>query len=176
MATEAQKEQECPGMEEPREEHRWLQKLVGEWNTEAECSAGPDDPPMKSRGTESVRSIGGLWIVANGTGEVPGGGTANMILTVGYDPKKKRYTGTWIGSMMTHLWVYDGEVEPDGKTLSLYVKGPKMGEQGFIEGEEVMYREQIHFVSDDHRTWTSAMQNDDGSWTTVMTANYHRKK
>jgi hypothetical protein len=36
----------------------WLQQLVGEWSFEAECITGPDQPPDKHSGTESVRSIG----------------------------------------------------------------------------------------------------------------------
>ena len=34
-----------------------------------------------------------------------------MIMTLGYDPQKKRFVGTLIGSMMTHLWVYDGALD-----------------------------------------------------------------
>ncbi len=32
-------------------------------------------------------------------------------MTLGYNPDTKRYLGTWIGSMMTHMWVYDGVIE-----------------------------------------------------------------
>src|SRR5688572_23347061 len=96
---------------EPQKEHQWLQKLVGDWTMEGECSMGPDQPPMKSMGVESVRSLGGLWTVAEGKGDMPEGGPCSMIMTLGYDPRTKRYVGTWIGSMMTHLWIYDGELD-----------------------------------------------------------------
>jgi len=43
---------------EPQKEHQWLQQLVGEWTYEGEASMGPDKPPEKFQGTESVRSIG----------------------------------------------------------------------------------------------------------------------
>ena len=42
---------------------------------------------------------------------MPDGGPATMIMTLGYDPAKKRFVGTFIGSMMTNLWVYEGELE-----------------------------------------------------------------
>ena len=93
---------------EPQREHEWLHKLVGEWTSEMEATMEPGKPPEKCTGTERVRSLGGLWIVGEGQGEMPGGGLATMILTLGYDPARKRYVGTWIGSMMSHLWVYDG--------------------------------------------------------------------
>ncbi|TXT39001.1 MAG: ribulose kinase [Planctomycetota bacterium] len=59
---------------EPQKEHQWLQRLVGEWTFEAECSMGPDQPPMKSTGSEVVRSLGGLWTIGEGQGEMPDGG------------------------------------------------------------------------------------------------------
>ncbi len=69
-------------MAEPQQEHRWLDKLVGEWASETECHMGPDQPAMKSRGVEVVRSVGGLWVVAEGGVEMPGGGTSTTIMTL----------------------------------------------------------------------------------------------
>lgn len=46
---------------ELQKEHEWLQRLVGEWTFEHECSMGPDQPPMKSTGMESVRSLGAIY-------------------------------------------------------------------------------------------------------------------
>jgi hypothetical protein len=60
----------------PQKEHRWLQKLAGEWTSEAEATMEPGKPPETFKGTESVRSLGGLWILAEGQGEMPGGGAA----------------------------------------------------------------------------------------------------
>ena len=42
---------------EPQKEHEWLQKLVGEWASEAEATMEPGQPPAKFTGTESVRSL-----------------------------------------------------------------------------------------------------------------------
>ena len=60
---------------EAQKEHHWLERFVGEWEYEGEAIMGPDQPPMKWKGTESVRSIGGLWVQGEGTGEMPGGGS-----------------------------------------------------------------------------------------------------
>jgi hypothetical protein len=49
---------------EPQKEHQWLDKFVGEWISEVECIMGSDQPPSKTQGTEIVRSLGGLWVVA----------------------------------------------------------------------------------------------------------------
>ena len=157
---------------EPQKEHQWLQKLVGEWASEAEAVMEPGKPPAKFTGTESVRSIGGLWGVCAGRGEMPGGGTATTIMTLGYDPVRKRYVGTLIGSMMTHLWVYEGSLDLTAKVLTLDTEGPHVS----AEGKMTKYKDVIEFKSDDHRVLTSNMLGDDGKWLGFMTAHYRRTK
>jgi len=157
---------------EPQKQHHWLQKLVGEWTYEAECDMGPDQPPWKSKGSESVRSLGGLWVLCDGQGDMPCVGPAKTLMTIGYDPQKDRYVGTWIGSMMTHLWIYDGELDAAGKVLTLNSEGPSMAS----EGKMARYKDVIEFKSDDHRVLTSHMADDDGKWQHFMTADYRRKK
>jgi hypothetical protein len=164
-------QQESTMKTEPQKEHQWLQRLVGEWTLEGEAME-PGQPPAKYTGTESVRSLGGLWILAEGQGEIPGVGAATWIMTLGYDPQKKRYVGTWIGSMMTHLWVYNGELDPDGRVLTLDAEGPNMT----AEGKMTKFKDVIEFKSDDHRMLTSHMLGDDGKWQQLMTATYRRKK
>lgn len=163
-------QQEATMQAAPQKEHRWLEKLVGEWTYEGEASMGPDKPSQKFTGTESVRSLGGLWILAEGKGDMPGCGEATTMLTLGYDPQKKHYVGTWIGSMMTHLWVYNGELDAAERVLTLSVEGP-----GMAEGKTASYQDVIEFKSDDHRVLTSRMLGDDGKWQEFMTAHYRRK-
>lgn len=171
MTTDNKEQKSCM-QAEPQMEHHWLQKLVGEWTYEAEALMEPGKPPEKCRGSETVRSLGGLWILAEGQGAMPGGGAATMVLTLGYDPQKKHYVGTWIGSMMTHLWVYNGELDSDGKTLALDSEGPDMS----VEGKMAKFRDVIEFKDHDHRILTSHMLGEDGKWLKIMTADYRRNK
>ena len=157
---------------EPQQEHHWLQKLVGEWTFETEAVMGPDKPPDKFKGSDSVRSLGGVWVICDGQGEMPGGGIGYTIMTLGYDPTKKRFLGTFIGSMMTHLWVYDGELDAAGKVLTLNAEGPSFT----AEGKMAKYQDIIEIKSDDHRTLKSRMLGEDGQWHEFMEANYRRKK
>ena len=157
---------------DPQKEHQWLHKLVGEWTSEADAAMGPDKLPETFKGTENVRSLGGLWILAEGQGEMPGGGLATTMMTLGYDPQTKRYVGTWIGSMMTHLWVYDGALDAAQRVLTLEAEGPDMAGAG----KTAKYRDVIEFKTDDHRVLTSHMRSDDGTWHQFMTAHYRRKK
>lgn len=154
----------------PAKEHEWLQKLVGNWASEMECVMGPDQPPMKSKGTESVRSVGGLWTLGEGSGEMPDGGKMTSFMTLGYDPQKQRFVGTFVASMMTHMWVYEGTLDAAGKVLTLDTEGPVFG----AEGKMTKYKDIITFIDDDHRTLTSRILGDDGKWTEFMTAHYRR--
>jgi hypothetical protein len=155
----------------PQKEHGWLQKLVGEWTAEMECVMGPDQPPMKSKGAETTRSIGELWTLGEGTGEMPDGSKATSVMTLGYDPEKQRFIGTFVASMMTHMWRYEGTLDASGTTLTLDTEGPAMTG----DGKMMKYQDIITVVSDDHRTLTSRIQGEDGQWTQFMTAHYRRK-
>jgi hypothetical protein len=158
--------------EQPQKEHQWLQKLVGEWTFEGEMTMEPGQPPEKFTGTESVRSLGGLWILAEGRSEMPDGSPATTIMTLGYNPQRERFVGTVIGSMMTHMWVYDGGLDAAEKVLTLHTEGPNMA----AEGKMARFKDVIEFKSDDHRVLTSQMLGDDGKWHEVMRGHYRRQR
>jgi hypothetical protein len=156
----------------PQAEHTWLQRLVGEWTMEGECSMGPDQPPMKSTGTETTTSVGELWTMGKGDGGMPNGEPCTTFMTLGYDPVQKRFVGTFIGSMMTHMWIYNGSLDASGKILTLDTEGPDFsGGTGMVA-----YQDIIEFKSDDHRVLSSQLKDKDGNWQHFMTANYYRKK
>lgn len=155
---------------QPTKQHEWLCKLLGEW-TLVETSTDLAKPPQHGKWTERVRSLGGLWVVAEGQGEMPGGGgAATTIMTLGYDPQKQRYVGTWVGSMMTYLWVYDGSLDAAGTTLTLDCEGPSMTG----DGRMTRYKDVIEFKSDDHRVLRASSLGEDGTWTTFMTSRFRR--
>ncbi len=162
-----------PGMiPEPQAEHQWLQQLVGEWTFDGEATMEPGKPPEKFKGTESVRSLGGLWILAEGQGEMPGGGPATTLMTLGYDPQKKRYVGSFVGSMATNLWVYNGALDAAERVLTLDTEGPSPA----AEGKIAKFQDVIELKSDDHRVLTSRMLGDGGQWRQFMTIDFRRKK
>ena len=155
---------------EPQNEHRWLQKLVGEWVMEGMTEQGK--PKAATPWTETFRSLHGLWVVGEGRGEM-GGGPATTIMTLGYDPQRKRFVGTWVGSMMAHLWVYDGELDAAQKVLTLHAEGPNFADGGKTTTK---FKDVIEFKSDDHRTLTAEMLGPDGRWGVFMTSSYRRNK
>ena len=82
--------QEMPEIPKPQKEHQWLEQLAGEWNAVMECSMGPDQPPMKAEATQSSKMIGGRWLAATGQGDMMGT-PMTSVLTLGFDPAKKKY-------------------------------------------------------------------------------------
>lgn len=156
---------------EPQNEHRWLQRLVGDWTFEGECDMGPDQPRMKNSGSERVHSVGGIWTVGDGEGPMPDGNVMTSKMTLGFDPKKQKFVGTFIASMMTHLWIYEGSLDAAGKVLVLDAEGPSFVDDGTI----MKYQDSIAFISDDHRTLRSQVLMPDGKWHEFMVANYRRQ-
>jgi hypothetical protein len=156
----------------PQKEHEWLHRLVGEWTVEGECNMGPDQPPFKNKGRESVRSFGGLWTIGEGTGEAPEGGGCDSVMTLGFDPASGRFVGTFIASVGTHLWTYSGSLDVAGKVLTLDAEGPSFTGDGTM----AKYQDIIEFVTDDHRTLSSQLLLPDGRWQPFMKADYRRTK
>ena len=151
-------------------EHRWLQRLVGEWSYEAEATTSPDAPPHRFAGTESIRSLDGLWVVAEARGEVPGGGMGSSITTLGYDPGRRRVVGTFIGSTMPQLWVYEGEIDTAGDRLVLETEGPSFNDDGTVWS----YRDIVEMRGDDLRLFHSTCHDPGKGWYEFMTTTYRR--
>lgn len=162
---------EPPDFPAPVKEHEWLKQFVGEWESEAEAMMAPGQPPIKCKGTMNSRMLGGFWTVNEIKGEMMGT-TMNGLQTIGYDTEKKKYVGTWVDSMMNHMWKYEGTVDDAGKTLALDADGPNF----LTPGKVGKFRDSYEFKSKDHIYMTSSMQGEDGKWITFMTSNIRRKK
>ncbi|MFO0790816.1 MAG: DUF1579 domain-containing protein [Pirellulales bacterium] len=157
---------------QPQSEHEWLQQLVGEWTFEAESSMCADRPTIKTTGTECVRSLGGLWTIGEGQGGMPGGGIGYTIMTLGFDPTTGRFVGTFIGSMMTHFWIYNGTLDESRKILALDTQGPDFsGAPGLVD-----YQDRLEIISPDHRKLSAYLRGSDGQWQQFMESHYHRQK
>ena len=165
-------QQETMSKAQPQAEHEWLQGLVGDWEYETEFSGAEGEAPTRLTGTETVRSLGGLWVLLEGRGEMPGGDEGRMLMTLGFDPRKGHFVGTWIGSMMTHLWVYtEGHLDAARRVLALDSEGPAMSG----EGGTARYRDVVEVIDADHRVLTGNTLGEDGQWQPMMTVRYTRR-
>lgn len=149
-------------------EHRWLARLVGEWEYESECDMGPEQGPGKMSGTELVRPFGDLWVIGEGS-YGSGADSWQSIITLGYHTAEKRFVGTFVANIMTHMWVYSGQLE--GDTLTLAADGPD-----FHTGKTTQYQDILQVQDSAHRTLTSRMLTAEGTWVQIMQASYRRKR
>lgn len=160
---------ETPDMPAPLKQHDWLQRFVGQWDAEVEVYLAPGQPPMKTQGINRARMLGGFWLIEEGQNTAMPYG---FILTLGFDPRKKKYVGTWADSMMSYLWKYEGTVDAKGAILTLETEGPNPMDHGNI----AKVREVTQFKSVNHRVFTSSRLGDDGKWIRLMTVNLRRRK
>ena len=165
------KAQHPPQLPQPTKEHELLKKFVGEWESTAEAVAGPNMPAMTCKGRTSARMLGGFWVVIEGQSDMMGM-KIDAVQTIGYDPQKKKYIGTWVDSMFNHKWDYSGTVDAAGKKLTLEAEGPNF----MAEGKTAKFRDTYEFKSPDHIEATSSMLGEDGKWVQFMTGQIKRKK
>ena len=150
------------------EQHRWLQQLVGKWEYDMSCVMAPGQEPEVGKGSETLNMLGDIWLTSEGDGG-EGEQAWKSILTLGYDPQQQRFVGTFIASMMTHLWVYNGTLDESGKVLTLDTEGPNM-----TDGTMTKYQDIHSVVGPDERTLTSRALDAEGNWSDFMTATYRR--
>lgn len=158
-----------PDMPQATKEHQWLKQLVGSWTFRSECQTGPGEPPMTLSGTETTRAVGDLWVVGEMDGETPGGGMAKNFISLGFDPQKGKFVGTFITSMMPMLWLYEGELDAGGTILTLASEGPAFTGEG-----TALYHDIIEVTPDGGRIFSSQMKGPDGDWVTFMRMDYQR--
>lgn len=156
-------------MPEPVQQHQWLERFVGEWECEGECYMDPAKPE-KITGSEKTYRLGKFWVVTKGKGTM-GDKEMEHVLTLGYDPRKAKFVGTWVDSMTDSLWVYEGTVSADGNTLTLTSEGYCPIQKKVINVKEI-----IEFKSEDERVFTSMVKGEDGNWTKAISVTSKRKK
>lgn len=104
----------------PNEEHSRLMADVGVWD--AEISMVTPDGKTASTGVEKVEKLGELWTVSNFKYEfmgVPVQGHGTM----GYDPEKKKYVGTWVESGSPYFSTLEGEYDEEKKAIVYKMQG-----------------------------------------------------
>lgn len=155
-----------PPMPEASDAHRWLHRLIGRWAATPAEGYGDGAPGW----IEEVRAVGDIWVVAEGRGEGPGGQPMTTLVQLGHDPAMGHFVGTWIGSMMNHMWLYTGTLDATGERLTLDCEGPDCGSPGRV----ARYQDIIAFFDPDHRALISRMEGEDGQWREIMRVDYHR--
>ena len=149
----------------------FLKKFVGEWELTSKGSMGEGQPEMEASATMNAKMLGEMWVVCTQEGELPGMSYRAM-QTIGYDAAKSKFVGTWVDSLTSHLWVYEGTLDESGSKLTLEAEGPHMTDPTRM----AKYRDAYEFKGDDEVVATSSMLGDDGEWNTFMRGTGKRTK
>ncbi len=154
--------QELPPDSTLSPEGAFLARLAGEWETEGEAYVAPGQPPIETTGTESIRAVGGHWAVSEIESAFMGM-PFSAVFTLGFDPESQELVGTWIDSLSSHLWHYEGTLDADGDTLTLEKEGPCFR----TPGRHAKYRDVIELEDGGAKTLTSRALVD-GEWETML--------
>ena len=102
----------------PGAPHKLLASMVGSWTTKTKSWMEPNKPPMETTGTcEQKMILGGRFLQQEYTGDMMGNRFTG-INVIGYDNHTKKYVSTWIDSMSTGIYFFQGTASPDGKTIT----------------------------------------------------------
>jgi Protein of unknown function (DUF1579) len=164
--------QDGPPIVKPTPEHERLAKEAGTWDaTVKSYERGPDSEPVVSNGVEVIKVLpGGLWTLSEFDGKF---GEMNFHGRgqSGYDPKKKKYIGTWVDSMSPEVMILEGEYDPKSEVLTMHSKGNDP------TGKPYEAKMTSKYESDDSRTFTMSMKNDEtgGKFVKMMEISYKRR-
>lgn len=155
----------------PGKEHELLKQFEGNWDYTSKFTMAPGQEPLLSKGKETARIIaGGLFLVFDIEGEMMGQKFTGHG-TMGYDTHKKKYTGTWIDSMATGVYLVEGTVDETGKVFTETMEGadPQSGQP--------MKMKLVNEIKDkDSRVLKSFMTGPDGKEVEPGTIEYKRRK
>jgi hypothetical protein len=102
----------------PGEPHKLLAKLEGSWLTRSKGWVEPDKPPRESAGTcEQKMILDGRYLQQTYTGDMMGMPFTGISF-MGYNNHTKQYESTWIDTMSTALYKFEGTIGRDKKTIT----------------------------------------------------------
>ncbi len=158
----------------PSAEHMIFKTDVGSWDTVMKIyPQGPDNPAIESKGEETNRLLGnGLWLLSEYKGDI-GGMKFEGHGTFGYDPQKKKYTGTWIDNMKPTMDTMEGDYDAKTKTLTMFSESKNPA-----TGQPMKMKNVGKFIDNDTRSFTmyNLAPGSEDKYVKMMEIHYTRKK
>ena len=158
-----------PPAPKPGAEHKLLTQDAGTWDAVVEM-AEPGKPPTTSKGVEvNTVGCGGLCLITNFKGDM-GGMTFEGSGVTTWDPKKKKYVGSWTDSMSTGLSIGESTYDTAKKTFTGWMEGPDM------TGNIMKARSVNQHTAANTRVFTLYGPGPDGKEMQMMKITYTRRK
>jgi len=102
----------------PAEPHKLLAKLEGSWTTRSKGWVEPDKPPMESFGVcEQKMILGGRYLQQIYTGDMMGTPYTGISI-MGYNNHTKKFESTWVDTMSTGIYKFEGTAGRGGKVIT----------------------------------------------------------
>ena len=102
----------------PGAPHKLLARMAGSWNTRTKCWMQSNKAPMESTGTcQQKMLLGGRFLQQEFTGEMMGSPFTGIGMA-GYDNHTRKHVSTWMDSMGTGIYFFEGSAGADGKTIT----------------------------------------------------------
>lgn len=110
------------GPQQPVEEHKMLKAEVGTWKAEMKMWMPGTEEPLIAQGQEVNKMMGDFWVMSDFSASIMGQPFEGKA-TLGYDPVKKKYIGTWCDNMNAHMSFMEGTYDKATKTMTMMVTG-----------------------------------------------------
>lgn len=102
----------------PGKEHNLLSRMAGRWKTVTRSWNEPGQPPEESAGIcEQKMILGGRFLQQECSGEMMGS-AFNGIGFTGFDNNTKKFVSTWMDSIGTAVYLFEGPADPDGRSFT----------------------------------------------------------
>lgn len=158
-------------MAQPGEQHKNMAREAGVWDADVKMWMAPDAPPMPSKGVETNKMFGDFWLVSNFEMDM-GGMKFKGHGQYGYDPKKKKYVGTWVDTMSPYLSTMEGEYDVETHTLTMYSTGINM-----MTGKEQKSKMISKYIDENTKQFEihHEVEGEEGQWWKAMEIDYKRR-
>jgi hypothetical protein len=102
----------------PGAPHKLLAEMAGSWSVKSRWWMDSHEPPMESTGTSEQKMVlDGRFLQQDFSGDMMGSPFAGIGFT-GYNNHTGKFVSTWMDSMGTGIYYFEGSAGADGKTIT----------------------------------------------------------
>ncbi|WP_243688081.1 DUF1579 domain-containing protein [Geotalea toluenoxydans] len=102
----------------PGAPHRLLSRMAGSWNARMKSWMEPDKPPTETTGAcEQKMVLDGRFLQQEFSGDMMGS-PFNGIGFMGYDNNTKKFVSTWMDTMGTGIYLFEGDMGADERSIT----------------------------------------------------------
>ena len=154
----------------PGEQHKQLASLAGSWTTKTKEWMEPDKSPVETTGSAEMKMLlGRRFLQQELTGQMMQKPFSGIVITA-YDNLLKRYVMTWMSTMGTGIFMMEGTLDSDGKTITLE------GQHAEVGGGYMKHRAIWKIVDNNTQTFDMYGVHHGGKEWKMMEMTYSRKQ